>query len=122
MLLGLRFIGLSMMAPVVNSNGLLLLKKMNLLPAPQPSFEGFLSDYTRILMCCLWICIICMIIWSVWLESKITVDFWGGSYLFKKNEFVEAGQIIKNLPEPRRIDRRSSSISVKSSISAVDAV
>ena len=63
-----------------------------------------------------------MIIWSVWLESKITVDFWGGSYLFKKNEFVEAGQIIKNLPEPRRIDRRSSSISVKSSISAVDAV
>lgn len=98
-----------LLAPVVDSNGLLLLQKLKLIPAPKSIMDELISDKTGIVVCVVWICIVCLMIWSVWLESKITIDMWGGSKLFKRNE-VNDLPIKSSNPldraEPRRIDRR----------------
>lgn len=123
----LRFLSLSLFASVVDSSGLTLLKKMNLIPNIEIPVEESFSGSSKMILCLAWVCIVCVMIWSIWLESKITIDFWDPTSLFKISSSEQVGEMIQGCAdrfEPRKIDRRWSSVSAtrKASMNAIDAV
>ena len=122
-----RLLCLSLVVPVVECSGLQPFKKMDLLSNIEVPSEESVPDHSRVILCVAWICIVCVMIWSIWLESKITIDFWNASSMFKLSSSAKEGKMIRDSAdqfEPRKIDRRWSSISAtrKVSLNAFDAV
>ena len=111
--------------PLVEGNGLFMLKNMDLIFPYEAAKAELLSDGMSLFICCLWIFVVIVIIWSLLVEVKATNDFWKKSAKCLKNYDEEQIEIVKNLPprvEPRKVDRRHSSIVTKSNPDPIDQV
>lgn len=120
-----RLLWLGSLLHSVESNGVFMLKNMGFLSTLGiQSAADAVSGETGLLICLIWVAIICGIVWSLWMETNATTESWRTYYIFKTNEVDISAQILKDLPvrtKPKTLDRRSSSIA-KSSIDASNQV
>jgi hypothetical protein len=100
------------MLEVLHAKGNRMLLSMDAFSAYEIPLKILQSGNTGLIICCVWIVVLCGIVWSLCLETDATSTFWSStSSIFKLIPLNGENQIIVDLPirMPRTVERRSSS-------------